>query len=264
MMRRRVIVRLTPKHAANSDETRPLATGLVFVVDMRKLVLLNQFAFCVITGAGGFQWPAKSQSNSRVHVSVMVSTALLLWPTLAFAQSPWERAASNLERTFTGPLARSLALVAIVIGGLMRLLLLGAESVPRRINQGRELSSRENAATLNHSVNSRTLRIKQLLGLAYSMANLDLAAPGTAILHKRRFSCPFAGLQAQLQPVAKIVQYGEPRPQQLSANASLFNFEWQSIRWKPERTSGTSRGAPPSCCRVIHNSLATTSTRHAL
>ncbi|HYT76700.1 MAG TPA: TrbC/VirB2 family protein [Vicinamibacterales bacterium] len=36
-----------------------------------------------------------------------------------FAQSPWERAASNLETTFTGPLARSLALVAIVLGGLM-------------------------------------------------------------------------------------------------------------------------------------------------
>ena len=35
------------------------------------------------------------------------------------AQSPWERAASNLETTFTGPLARSLALVAIVIGGLL-------------------------------------------------------------------------------------------------------------------------------------------------
>ena len=34
------------------------------------------------------------------------------------AGSPWERAASNLERTFTGPLARSLALVAIVVGGL--------------------------------------------------------------------------------------------------------------------------------------------------
>ena len=38
---------------------------------------------------------------------------------LAFAQAPWERAASNLEQTFTGPLARSLALVSIVIGGLM-------------------------------------------------------------------------------------------------------------------------------------------------
>ena len=33
-------------------------------------------------------------------------------------RSPWERAAGNLERTFTGPLARSLALVAIVVGGL--------------------------------------------------------------------------------------------------------------------------------------------------
>ena len=48
-----------------------------------------------------------------------VLALLLCLPAIAFAQSPWERAASNLERTFTGPLARSLALVAIVIGGLM-------------------------------------------------------------------------------------------------------------------------------------------------
>ena len=53
------------------------------------------------------------------RVSVMVFTALLFLPAVVFAQSPWERAASNLERTFTGPLARSLALVAIVLGGLM-------------------------------------------------------------------------------------------------------------------------------------------------
>jgi type IV secretory pathway VirB2 component (pilin) len=53
------------------------------------------------------------------RVSVTVFAALLFLPTLAFAQSPWERAASNLEQTFTGALARSLALVAIVIGGLM-------------------------------------------------------------------------------------------------------------------------------------------------
>ena len=53
------------------------------------------------------------------RVSVTIVAALLVLPTLAFAQSPWERAASNLEQTFTGPLARSLALVAIVIGGLM-------------------------------------------------------------------------------------------------------------------------------------------------
>mgnify|MGYP001450528734 FL=1 len=53
------------------------------------------------------------------RVSVMVFTALLSLPVVVYAQSPWERAASNLERTFTGPLARSLALVAIVLGGLL-------------------------------------------------------------------------------------------------------------------------------------------------
>ena len=52
-------------------------------------------------------------------VCVLVA-AVLLMPLNASAQgSPWERAASNLEFTFTGPLARSLALVSIVIGGLM-------------------------------------------------------------------------------------------------------------------------------------------------
>ena len=45
--------------------------------------------------------------------------AVLLVPNPARAQSPWERAANNLAVTFTGPLARSLALVAIVIGGLL-------------------------------------------------------------------------------------------------------------------------------------------------
>ena len=50
---------------------------------------------------------------------ILMTVVLLLLPQLLFAQqSPWERAASNLERAFTGPLARSLALVAIVVGGL--------------------------------------------------------------------------------------------------------------------------------------------------
>jgi type IV secretory pathway VirB2 component (pilin) len=51
-------------------------------------------------------------------VCTLIALCLML-PTLAFAQSPWERAAANLELSFTGPLARSLALVAIVVGGLM-------------------------------------------------------------------------------------------------------------------------------------------------
>ena len=54
------------------------------------------------------------RTGGTIAIAAVVSTA-----TSAFAQSPWERAASNLATTFTGPLARSLALVAIVIGGLM-------------------------------------------------------------------------------------------------------------------------------------------------
>ena len=50
---------------------------------------------------------------------LLILTTLLLLPLPALAQSPWERAADNLAFSFTGPLARSLALVAIVIGGLM-------------------------------------------------------------------------------------------------------------------------------------------------
>ena len=53
------------------------------------------------------------------RVVTLAAAALLTLPVSALAQSPWERAASNLALTFTGPLARSLALVAIVIGGLM-------------------------------------------------------------------------------------------------------------------------------------------------
>jgi type IV secretory pathway VirB2 component (pilin) len=54
--------------------------------------------------------------RAQLLVTTFVFVAL---PHAALAQSPWERAAGNLERTFTGPLARSLALVAIVIGGLL-------------------------------------------------------------------------------------------------------------------------------------------------
>ena len=56
--------------------------------------------------------------GQRVGIGAVVM--LLMLPALALAQgSPWERAANNLALTFTGPLARALALVAIVIGGLL-------------------------------------------------------------------------------------------------------------------------------------------------
>src|SRR6266516_2251253 len=53
------------------------------------------------------------------RIGVLASVLFLSSPTIALAQSPWERAANNLALTFTGPLSRALALVAIVIGGLM-------------------------------------------------------------------------------------------------------------------------------------------------
>jgi type IV secretory pathway VirB2 component (pilin) len=58
-------------------------------------------------------------SRLPVRLCVLAAGTLLMLPALALAQSPWERAAANLEISFTGPLARSLALVAIVLGGLM-------------------------------------------------------------------------------------------------------------------------------------------------
>lgn len=37
----------------------------------------------------------------------------------AYADSPWENAVTVLQGAFTGPIARGLSLVAIVVGGLM-------------------------------------------------------------------------------------------------------------------------------------------------
>jgi hypothetical protein len=59
MIRRSVIVRLTPRYAASSDETCPLAEGLSFAVDMRMLVLVDQFK-SDNTSAGGSRCPATS------------------------------------------------------------------------------------------------------------------------------------------------------------------------------------------------------------
>ncbi len=50
---------------------------------------------------------------------LLAVAAVLLLPTSAFAQaSPWENAVDVLRQAFTGPIARGLSLVAIVIGGL--------------------------------------------------------------------------------------------------------------------------------------------------
>ena len=70
----------------------------------------------------GGVWMSVSAATSatRRAARLLLTLALVGHATAAFAQqAPWERAANNLQQSFTGPLARSLALVAIVIGGLM-------------------------------------------------------------------------------------------------------------------------------------------------
>lgn len=58
-------------------------------------------------------------TSHTYRTAAAVVVVVLAFTRSLLAQSPWERAALNLEVSFTGPLARSLALVAIVIGGLM-------------------------------------------------------------------------------------------------------------------------------------------------
>src|SRR5437879_93423 len=49
----------------------------------------------------------------------LVLTASLSTPLFAQTGSPWENAVNVLQAAFTGPIARGLSLVAIVVGGLM-------------------------------------------------------------------------------------------------------------------------------------------------
>ena len=81
----------------------------------------------------------------------------------------------------------------------------GAESVARRISQGRRLSSVARTQQRQLFGESRTLWITHWLGLDCSMVNLDLAAPGTALSSPNDLHL-FADLEAQHDPVADIVQ----------------------------------------------------------
>ena len=61
----------------------------------------------------------KGPSLSRQ--AVFLAGLLLFFPVVVWAQgtSPWTDAVNVLETAFTGPIARGLSLIAIVVGGLM-------------------------------------------------------------------------------------------------------------------------------------------------
>ena len=87
--------------------------------------------------------------------------------------------------------------------------------------------------------------------MPYHIAGIDVhkkmlaVAPNAAILPNRRFSCPFTGRQAQLQPVAEIVQCGEPIPK-LEAYRSTY-FAGTSTTWLRKGVSRYSPGSDRAC-----------------
>ena len=60
-----------------------------------------------------------STHNKGWRRGLWVVAILLCIPVTLWAQSPWLQAITVLEAAFTGPIARGLALISIVCGGLM-------------------------------------------------------------------------------------------------------------------------------------------------
>lgn len=61
----------------------------------------------------------KFQITPRRRLAALATMAGLFAAVPAYADSPWENAVNVLQTAFTGPIARGLSLVAIVVGGLM-------------------------------------------------------------------------------------------------------------------------------------------------
>ena len=61
------------------------------------------------------------QNNGVTKHGVLIAALIVASSTELLAQgpSPWLQAVDVLEQAFTGPIARGLSLIAIVVGGLM-------------------------------------------------------------------------------------------------------------------------------------------------
>ena len=59
------------------------------------------------------------QKRNVIRTARTVFLLGVLTPLVAHAASPWENAVDALQTAFTGPIARGLSLVSIVVGGLM-------------------------------------------------------------------------------------------------------------------------------------------------
>ncbi len=64
------------------------------------------------------RYPSLSLERQAMTLAVCV-VLLVVAVSPALAQSPWESSSAKLQQAFTGPIAKALSLVAIVVGGLM-------------------------------------------------------------------------------------------------------------------------------------------------
>ena len=122
--------------------------------------------------------------NARLlrQSGVLVLAVLLVAPVALHAQAPWERAANNLALTFTGPLARSLALVAIVIGGLMYMF---GEAGAKRANFRRLFAQRARIDRRRRLLDARAARGRRFDAPRLERARLHKAGRS---FHARQFS----------------------------------------------------------------------------
>jgi type IV secretion system protein TrbC len=66
-----------------------------------------------------FGWKRGKQQAWRIGLTLACALTLAGTATAqATGNSPWENAVSVLQQSFTGPIAKGLALIALVIGGL--------------------------------------------------------------------------------------------------------------------------------------------------
>ena len=72
-------------------------------------------------GSGGNTQRSQGEEDMRTLLTTVLVAVWTLTPTMLLAQgtSPWVEAVEELQTQFTGPIARGLSLIAIVVGGLM-------------------------------------------------------------------------------------------------------------------------------------------------
>src|SRR4051812_11314674 len=81
---------------------------------------MNNKTFHRLRGAIRAQRAKLSPETAARSILLCLGIAVFVSPVFAqTGASPWENAVTQLQTSFTGPIARGLSLVAIVIGGLM-------------------------------------------------------------------------------------------------------------------------------------------------